>query len=102
MVNLVLEADGDLEEVSTDAGGHLERLDDGDWFLSLQRLDGSSVAIWITGDVTLWEVRDPPKCPECQENIPAKSTTDVFYLLCPQCGWSASPNHKPPKTPDAP
>ena len=41
--------DGELDEVVTDAGMHLERLDSETWFLSGARSDGSSIAIWFTG-----------------------------------------------------
>ena len=50
--------DGDgLDEVVTDAGMHLERMSDNGWFLSGQRSDGSEIAIWIRGKVTLVEER---------------------------------------------
>lgn len=47
--------DGLLDEVVTDGGMHLERMSDGGWFLSGQRLDGSQVVIYLTGKVDLVE-----------------------------------------------
>ena len=41
----------------TDAGMHFERMSDNGWFLSGQRSDGSEIAIWIRGKVTLVEER---------------------------------------------
>ena len=46
---------GELDEVVTDGGMHLERMSDGGWFLSGQRLDGSQVVIYLTGKVDLVE-----------------------------------------------
>lgn len=47
---------GQLNEVVTDAGMHLERTSTG-WFLSGQRSDGTAIAIWLTGKVVLIEER---------------------------------------------
>lgn len=49
---------GALDEVVTDGGAHLERMDDGQWFLSCVRADGSEFAVWIDGRVTMTEERD--------------------------------------------
>ena len=46
---------GELDEVVTDGGMHLERMSDGGWFLSGQRLDGSQVVVYLTGKVDLVE-----------------------------------------------
>lgn len=46
---------GELDEVVTDGGMHLERMSDDGWFLSGQRLDGSQVVIYLTGKVDLVE-----------------------------------------------
>lgn len=46
---------GELDEVVTDGGMHLERTSDGGWFLSGQRLDGSQVVVYLTGKVDLVE-----------------------------------------------
>ena len=48
---------GQLDEVVTDAGMHLERMSDKGWFLAGQRSDGSSIAIWFKGKITLVEER---------------------------------------------
>ena len=47
--------DGLLDEAVTDGGMHLERMSDGGWFLSGQRLDGSQVVVYLTGKVDLVE-----------------------------------------------
>ena len=51
---------GRLDEVCTDGGAHLERMDKNRWFLSCSRADGSSFAIWIHWKVVLTEERPAP------------------------------------------
>ena len=46
---------GELDEVVTDGGMHLERTSDDGWFLSGYRSDGSQVVIYLTGKVNLVE-----------------------------------------------
>jgi len=55
---LELDRKGQIDEVVSDGGGHLERLDKDRWFLNLVNADGSSVAVWIAGKVTMFETRD--------------------------------------------
>lgn len=52
--------DGQLDEVVTDAGMHLERMSEHGWFLAGHRADGSSIAILFRGKVTLVEDRPAP------------------------------------------
>jgi len=47
--------DGSLVEVVTDGGAHLERLARNDWFLRCERADGTALAIWFKGSITLTE-----------------------------------------------
>ena len=82
---------GRLDEVVTDGGAHLEYLGRGEWFLSCQRADGSSFCVWFTGKITMSEEREPPKCGDCGQGIPAKAPGDGFWLACLKCGWSARP-----------
>lgn len=49
--------DDNLDEVVTDAGMHLERLNNKRWFLSGHRSDGTEIVIWFKGDVTMVEER---------------------------------------------
>lgn len=49
---------GELDEVVTDGGAHLERMDDDRWFLECHRSDGSSYVVWIHGKVVLEEERE--------------------------------------------
>ena len=49
--------DGSLDEVVTAGPAHLERIDRRRWFLALYRADGSSLAVWLHGDVVLTEER---------------------------------------------
>lgn len=51
-------SDGALDEVVTDAGMHLERMSKKGWFLTGLRSDGTEIAIWFRGKVTLVEERD--------------------------------------------
>jgi len=44
---------GYLVEVVTDGGAHLERLARHDWFLRCERADGTALAIWFTGRITM-------------------------------------------------
>ena len=52
--------DGSLDEVVTDGGAHLEQMNDKDWFLSMQRADGSEYCVWFRGEITHQEEREPP------------------------------------------
>lgn len=52
--------DGHLDEIVTDGGCHLEHMGGESWFLACYRRDGSSVAVWLRGEVTLLEERDAP------------------------------------------
>ena len=60
---------GQLDEVVTDAGMHLERMSNKGWFLAGQRSDGTEIAIWFRGKVTLVEERPAP------ENHPRQETS---------------------------
>jgi hypothetical protein len=51
----------DLDEIVTDGGCHLERMDKSSWFLECIRSDGSSYAIWFSGKITSEEERQAPK-----------------------------------------
>lgn len=44
-----LDDKGRLDEIVIDpcAAAHLERMDDGEWFLNLTRPDGTSVVVWL-------------------------------------------------------
>ena len=46
---------GELDEVVTDGGMHLERIGDDGWFLAGQRLDGSQVVVYLTAKIHLVE-----------------------------------------------
>lgn len=46
-----------LGEIVTDAGCHLEHMGGKSWFLACDRSDGTSVAVWINGKVTMVEER---------------------------------------------
>ena len=83
--------DGSLDEVVTDGGAHLEHLGGREYYLSCGRADGTSIAIWFTGKITMTEERDAPKCRGCGKGIPANSPVDGCWLKCPECGWSARP-----------
>ena len=50
---------GELDEVCTDGGAHLERMSERGWFLQMDRADGSTFCVWIEGRVTLTEEREP-------------------------------------------
>jgi hypothetical protein len=55
-----LNDDRTLNEIVVGAA-HLEQLDDGHWFLSMGRHDGSSVAVWLWSDTPItvtYEKRD--------------------------------------------
>ena len=50
---------GKLDEIVTlGRGAFLERMDRRRWFLSMECEDGSSIAVWIEGEVNSWERRD--------------------------------------------
>ena len=49
--------DGQIDEAVTDAGMHLERMSEKGWFICGHRSDGSSIAIWFKGKITLVEER---------------------------------------------
>lgn len=59
---------GQLDEVVTAGGAHLERMSGGDkrgrWFLLMQRADGSEFCVWFEGAVTLTEERPPRPLPD--------------------------------------
>lgn len=57
---------GELDEVCTDGGAHLERLSNKTWWLSCQRADGSEFCIWFKGTITMTEERPPPRGTEGQ------------------------------------
>lgn len=46
---------GNLDEIVTDAGVHLEDLGGNRWFLACARSDGTEIRVWIRGKVTLIE-----------------------------------------------
>ena len=50
---------GQLDEVITSGGAHLERMDRNSWFLVMLRNDGSGFCVWIEGKITLTEERPP-------------------------------------------
>lgn len=52
---------GALDEIVTDGGCHLERMDERRWFLNCLRADGSSFAVWFHGKVTMTEERPATK-----------------------------------------
>lgn len=54
------DAEGLLDEVVTDAGMHLEVMNGDSVFLCGHRKDGSSIAIWLHGRVSLVEERPAP------------------------------------------
>ena len=55
---ITIDARGKPDEIVTCGhGAHLERMDKSYWFLNMKRADGSSVAVWINGDVWRWEER---------------------------------------------
>ncbi len=49
---------GNLDEVVTDGGAHLEALDDNHWFLCCERADGTALCLWIEGRILDTEERD--------------------------------------------
>lgn len=49
--------DGELDEVVTLGGVHLERMSKRRWFLSCIRADGSEFCVWFKGEVTMTEER---------------------------------------------
>lgn len=56
MINRIeYDDNGELDEVVTDGGMHLERMSDGGWFLAGHRRDGSQIVIYFTGRVNLVE-----------------------------------------------
>jgi len=59
--------DGELDEIVTDGGMHLERMSKKGWFLSGSRADGSSIAIWFRGKVTMVEERPSPPAQQAKE-----------------------------------
>lgn len=54
-----LDDDGMLDEVVTDGGAHLERMNKKSWFLSMQRADGSEFCVWFRGRIQATEERGP-------------------------------------------
>lgn len=58
-----LNDDGTLDEVVA-GRAILEQLDSGHWFLSMERADGSDVAVWLHSSRPItasWEERPPPR-----------------------------------------
>lgn len=55
---LELDHKGHIDEVVSDGGGHLERLSTNVWFMNLVNADGSSVAVWLHGKITMFENRE--------------------------------------------
>ncbi len=53
--------DGTLDEVVTMGGAHLEQMSKKGWFLECTRVDGTSIAIWFTGKITMTEEREPTR-----------------------------------------
>ena len=53
-----LNDDGSLDEVVA-GGAHLEHLGGKQWFLAMQREDGSEFCVWFTGKITMTEERAP-------------------------------------------
>lgn len=49
---------GELDEIVTDGGAHLERMSTRYWFLECHRKDGTSVALWIEGKILDMEERE--------------------------------------------
>ena len=47
--HITYDDNGQLDEVFTDAGAHLERMSKDTWFLSMERSDGSSFCVWFHG-----------------------------------------------------
>ena len=63
--------DGELDEIVVAGGAHLERMSRKGWFLSLARADGSEVAIWLRGKVTMFEDRPPAALPRLGQSVAA-------------------------------
>ena len=55
---------GELDEVCTDGGAHLERMSGRGWFLQMARADGSALCVWIEGKVSMIEERAAPEATE--------------------------------------
>lgn len=53
-------ADGSIDEIVSDGGAHLEHLGGKAWFLSCRNADGSEFCVWFSGEITNWELREPP------------------------------------------
>ena len=51
------DAAGNLDEIVVEGAAHLERMGGNRWFLSMERADGTSFAIWFTGKITMTEER---------------------------------------------
>ena len=51
---------GKLDEVCVDGGAHLERTRKNAYFISFDRMDGSSFCVWIEGKVIMTEERPAP------------------------------------------
>lgn len=85
-----IDADGNLDEVVTDGGAHLERMSNKRWFLSMSRADGSSYAAWFKGKITLTEEREPPAFMRAKQ--PARQfTTGLTAAQLPQ----SAPKNRP-------
>ena len=49
--------DGTLDEIVVAGGAHLEHMDKNRWFLLMTRRNGSQIAVWFKGDITVTEER---------------------------------------------
>jgi hypothetical protein len=47
----------EIDEIVVSGMAHLERMDGKEWFLSLTRKNGSSICVWFSGKVAMWEER---------------------------------------------
>lgn len=76
------DAEGLLDEVVTDAGMHLEVLGEDTIFLCGHRKDGSTIAIYLTGRVSLVEERPAPD----EATEPAENAFGRFRVSVDQHG----------------
>ena len=56
----IYDNDGELDEIRTSGGCHLERMSKKGWFLSCIRADGSEFCVWFRGKVESTEERPAP------------------------------------------
>lgn len=62
--------DGELDEIVSTKGAHLENLGDDQWFLIFYHADGTQTALWFeSADLNKpnWETRRPPISQESGE-----------------------------------